>query len=139
MADPRSGWLGRLVGRTLSERYRVDRLVGAGGHGTVFAGHHLFLDVPVAIKVLHAAAEATHERRRRFLERFVTETQLLAQLRHPHIVGILDAGMLDEDAQQPAAPWMVMEWCEGASLASYFARGPSSLADAWKLLRPVVD
>jgi serine/threonine-protein kinase len=134
------GWLGRLVGRTLTERYRIDRIVGAGGHGTVFAGRHLFLDVPVAIKVLHAASEGNTERRQRLYSRFVNESQLLAQLRHPHIVGILDAGMLEADDEVPAVPWMVIEWCEGESLAAHVARsGPMPLAEAWALLRPVVD
>jgi serine/threonine protein kinase len=39
--------------RILAGRYRLDRRVAAGGFGVVFAAHHLVLDVPIAIKVLH--------------------------------------------------------------------------------------
>ncbi len=41
-----------LVGRTLAGRYRVERLLGRGGMGAVYAGEHLRLHKPIAIKVI---------------------------------------------------------------------------------------
>ncbi len=43
-----------LLGRVISERYRIDALLGMGGMGAVYRGYHLLLKKPVAIKVLHA-------------------------------------------------------------------------------------
>jgi serine/threonine protein kinase len=133
MSAASAPWLDRLVGTTLIGRYRVDRKVGAGAHGTVFVGHHLWLNVPIALKVLHALDHAPNA------ERFVAEARMLANLRHPNIVSVLDAGVLD-DPQLPRVPWMVMEWCEGESLASHLGRrGALSVHECVGLLRPVVE
>src|SRR5438552_1941050 len=42
----------RIVGTVLDRKYRVDEVVAEGGYGVVYAGHHLSLDVKVAIKAL---------------------------------------------------------------------------------------
>jgi serine/threonine protein kinase len=135
MTAARAPWLERLVGRTLLGRYRLDRIIGAGAHGTVFAGHHLWLNVPIAMKVLHALDHAPNA------ERFVAEARMLAQLRHPHIVSVLDAGILAE-AELPQVPWTVMEWCDGQSLSDYLGsrRGQgATISQCVGLVRPLVD
>jgi serine/threonine protein kinase len=132
-------------GTILAERYRVDRVVGAGGFGVVFAGHHLTLDVPVAIKVLHLDQVREKQRERAFA-RFQQEAQTLAQLRHPHIARVLDTGARPADDELPRLPWLVMEWYDGRTLTrelSSWSRPPGgggrSQAACWRLFRPIVE
>jgi len=104
------------VGSLLAERYRVVRLLGAGGMGTVFAAHREDLaNLPVAIKVLHAKLATRAD----LLKRFRREAELIAKLHHPHIVSILDFGFDD------AGPsFIVMELLDGMTLAQAIATGP---------------
>src|SRR5262245_5023586 len=73
-------------------RYRVLAPIGRGGMSTVFAGEHVVLRRPVAIKVLHPhlAAEAAMARR------MLDEARTVATLQHPGIVEVLDVGMTDD-------------------------------------------
>jgi serine/threonine protein kinase len=134
-----------LVGTTLAERYRIDRVVGSGGFGVVFGGHHLTLDVAVAIKVLHLDEVSDNWRERAF-ERFQQEAKTLAQLRHPHIARVLDTGVRDADERLPQLPWLVMDWYDGPTLTRELAsrstpHGPGgrSRAACWRLFHPIVD
>ena len=95
-------------------RYRVLELVGRGGAGTV----HRAVDPSgreVAVKLLLAGRQATPLQRRRF----ATEVQSLLRVRHPHVVQLLDAG------EEAGAPYLVMEWVAGETLAQRLERlGP---------------
>lgn len=124
--------------RILAARYRVDRRVASGGFGIVYAAHHLVLEVPVAIKVLHerfAGAPDSGEAVAAFLQ----EARTLARLRHPNIVGVIDAGIVPGTS----VPWIALEWCDGKTLDLVLSDGdvvmPMSPAKAWKLLRPVAE
>ncbi len=121
-------------GTVLAGRYRVDRLVAEGGYGSVYAGHHLVLDGPVAIKVLRPDRDAP-----RHVAGFLEEARTLARLRHPNIVSVLDAGVLPDGA----VPWIALEWCDGPTLQRALASGevacPMSPRAAWELLRPVAS
>ena len=66
--------------------YRIDGELGRGGFGIVYAGRHLRLDRPVAIKELPNWLVDNAEVRARFL----TEARVLASLDHPHIVPVYD-------------------------------------------------
>jgi eukaryotic-like serine/threonine-protein kinase len=130
-----------LAGTVLERKYRIDRVVAEGGFGIVYAGHHLALDLPVAIKVLkrrdHLGVDAWHE----LLARFVQEAQTMARLRHPHIASILDTGVAELHGE--SVPWMVLEWLEGQTLQdALLARrgsGGRTPAEALELLRPVLS
>ena len=65
------------------DRYRIERRLGAGAMGVVYAAHDPELDRPVAIKVLRPGASADRLRR---------EAQALARLSHPNVVGVYDVG-----------------------------------------------
>ncbi|MFN0245813.1 MAG: protein kinase domain-containing protein [Kofleriaceae bacterium] len=67
-------------------RYRVDRCIGAGAMGTVYAGFDPELARPVAIKVLHSGGSP---------ERMKREARALAKLAHPNVVGVYDVGEHD--------------------------------------------
>ena len=74
----------------LSDRYRVDRELGAGGMATVYLAHDLKHERDVAIKVLHPDLGAALGG-----ERFLTEIRTTARLQHPHILPLLDSGDAD--------------------------------------------
>jgi len=97
-----------LTGATLAGTYRVKHLLGSGAMGTVYAGEHLRLTRPVAIKVMGEALRHHPEA----LERFRREAQVCSRLGNPHIVDVLDFDTLDD-----GTPFMVMELLEGEDLA----------------------
>jgi len=74
----------------LTDRYRVEREIGAGGMATVYLAHDLRHERDVAIKVLHPDLGAAFGG-----ERFLTEIRTTARLQHPHILPLLDSGEAD--------------------------------------------
>jgi serine/threonine protein kinase len=92
-------------GEVIDGRYEVIELLARGGMGAVYRARRILLGDDVAIKVLSTPDEAS------LRERFLRESRAAAQLRHPHIVGVLD---YDVDAQ--GHPFLVMEYLNGPSL-----------------------
>ena len=112
------------VDRVLDQRYRILEPIGAGGSSQVYLAQDTALGREVAIKVLdpQAAADST------LRKLFVKEARALAQLSHPHIVGVFDVGEVD------GLPFIVMEYVAGSSLKQRIERtGALSLADAVRL------
>src|SRR5690242_14868766 len=101
-----------LVGTQLSGRYRLDAQVGAGGMSTVYRAFDATLERRVAIKLMHRDIAADTDQ----LERFRREASAVAQLSHPHIVGVIDAG--EEDGR----PYIVVEYVEGETLKDRIRR-----------------
>ncbi|MCA9706106.1 MAG: protein kinase [Myxococcales bacterium] len=77
-----------LSGTVLENRYRIGRVLGAGGMGAVFEARHLLLDRPVAIKVLRPAYATEKE----YIARFLREAKSASRIRHRNVVEILDYG-----------------------------------------------
>ena len=92
----------------LTGRYTVERMIGGGGCGLVYAGRHDILGKAVAIKVMHR--ELVRERAQ--VERFSRDAKLAATLHHENIVDITDFGT-DEAT---GAPYLVMELLRGRTL-----------------------
>jgi serine/threonine protein kinase/ABC-type branched-subunit amino acid transport system substrate-binding protein len=132
-----------LVGAILERKYRVDRVVAHGGYGVVYAGRHLGLDVPVAVKVLKPAVGITPDARFELLGQFLDEAKTIARLKHPHVVGVLDAGVAPLEGFAGGVPWMVLEWLDGKTLRDDLAarRGGSGRkpAECMDLVRPVLE
>ncbi len=76
--------LGTLIGG----RYRLDAVIGRGGMSTVYRAFDTVLERPVAIKLMHREIAADSDQ----LERFRREARSVAQLNHPHVVTVIDAG-----------------------------------------------
>ncbi|MGE0441194.1 MAG: protein kinase [Gemmatimonadales bacterium] len=74
----------------LDGRYRIERILGAGGMATVFLAHEAKHDRPVVLKVLRPEVA-----RWVGAERFLTEIRILARHSHPHILALLDSGEAD--------------------------------------------
>ena len=81
--------LGRLQS-ALSDRYRIEREVGAGGMATVYLAEDVRHDRRVALKVLRPELAAVIG-----AERFLAEIKLTANLQHPHILPLFDSGEAD--------------------------------------------
>ena len=71
----------------LTDRYRIERQLGAGGMATVYLAHDLKLDREVALKVLRPELGAVLGS-----ERFLAEVKITARLDHPHILTLIDSG-----------------------------------------------
>jgi eukaryotic-like serine/threonine-protein kinase len=101
-----------LVGMQLSGRYRLDAQIGAGGMSTVYLAFDKTLERRVAIKLMHREIASDSDQ----LERFRREARAVAQLSHPHVVGVIDAG--EEDGR----PYIVFEYVEGETLKDRIRR-----------------
>jgi len=97
------------IGEVVAEKYVVERAIGEGGMGVVFAAHHQELDRRVAIKFLQPA----YAEQGMAAERFRREARAAARMRSEHVCKVLDVGTLDS-----GVPFMVMEYLEGRDLAS---------------------
>jgi eukaryotic-like serine/threonine-protein kinase len=101
-----------LVGMCLNGRYRLDAQIGAGGMSTVYRAFDVTLERRVAVKLMHREIASDSDQ----LERFRREARSVAQLSHPHIVGVIDAG--EEDGR----PYIVFEYVEGETLKDRIRR-----------------
>jgi serine/threonine-protein kinase len=97
---------GSVIGTILSGRYRLESKLGSGGMSTVYLATDETLERDVAVKVLHAEISDQADQ----LERFRREARSVAQLSHPNIVSVIDAG---EDGGHP---YIVFEYIEGETL-----------------------
>jgi serine/threonine protein kinase len=101
------------VGKTIAGRYLVERLIGEGGMGSVWAGRHITLDQLVAIKFVHPRLAGSAEA----LRRFDTEAKAAARIKSRHAVAVYDHGVTES-----GEPYIVMEYLEGESLEAAIVR-----------------
>ncbi|MGE5183001.1 MAG: serine/threonine-protein kinase [Acidobacteriota bacterium] len=97
-----------LVGQTLDGRYFVQKKLGEGGMGVVFAAKHAVIERPLAIKVLKR--EATRDTAT--IHRFVQEAKAASRIGHPNIVDVTDFGTTPD-----GLTYSVMEHIDGTTLA----------------------
>jgi serine/threonine-protein kinase len=109
--------------------YRILRPVGEGGMGVVYLAERADLGSRVAIKVLRDAWLSPARR-----ERFAAEQRTLAQLNHPGIARLYDAGALAD-----GTPWIAMEYVDGATLTEYCRSRARSLVERLWLFREVCE
>ena len=96
-------------------RYRVLDRLGAGAMGAVYLCQDPLLKRRVAVKIVlktRADSEA-------MMARFQRESEISAQLNHPHIITVFDVGSDDE-----VGPFLTMEFVDGGSLSSHMEKGP---------------
>jgi len=100
-------------GVVLGNTYRIERLIGRGGMGAVYAASHLRLHRRFAIKVI---AEYLHPGANE-IARLRREAEVTSRLAHPHIVEVVDF-----DYTEANTPFLVMELLEGESLSTRLHR-----------------
>lgn len=103
------------VGDLVRGKYRIQRLIGDGGMGSVFAARHEALGTEVALKFLHTDLA----RRPGLAARFAREARVAAAIQSPHVTRVNDV-----DSTEDGTPFIVMELLHGQSLAQVLAREP---------------
>jgi serine/threonine-protein kinase len=112
--------------------YRVDKVLGRGGMGTVYAGTQPVIEKRVAIKVLNAQFSADAA----LVKRFVDEARAVNRIRHANIIDIFSFGQI---AQPDARQYFVMEYLEGSTLAERMEKGDLSGDDMPTFLTQICD
>ncbi|HEY6459690.1 MAG TPA: protein kinase [Polyangiaceae bacterium] len=96
----------------VANRFRLNRVIGRGGMGSVWHATHLGLDIPCAVKFI----EGTYAEVPEAQARFEREAKSAAQLRSPHVVQILDHGVWE------GTPYLAMELLDGEDLGQRLKR-----------------
>jgi len=94
------------VQEALATRYTLDRDLGRGGMASVVLAHDVVHGLPVALKVLHPELASTVG-----ADRFKREIRVAASLKHPNILGIIDAGQTEQGHL-----WFTMPFVEGENV-----------------------
>src|SRR5437667_8237813 len=89
-----------LSGTVVAGKYKVERLLGQGGMGSVWAGRHVTLGQLVAVKFVHPKLAGSSEARRRF----DNEAKAAARIKSRHAVTVQDHGI-----SETGQPYIVME------------------------------
>jgi len=103
-----------LVGAVLSRRYRLIKLLGAGGMGAVYETDQQIDGRGVAVKVLHAEFVQEPQVKGRFLE----EARTCQRLIHPNILRVFESAEAED-----GTPYIVMELLQGVPLSAYTDNG----------------
>jgi serine/threonine protein kinase/tetratricopeptide (TPR) repeat protein len=109
--------------------WRITSILGEGGMGVVYLAERSDLGSKAAIKILRDAWLSPLRR-----ERFAAEQRTLAQLSHPSIATLHDAGTLPE-----GTPWFVMEYVEGETITTHCTKHDCSIDERLQLFREVCE
>jgi len=110
--------------------YVIERKLGEGGMGSVYAGVQPLIGKQVAIKVVAAMWARNEQVTKRFLE----EARAVNQIRHPHIIDIFSFGVLPD-----GRPYFVMEFLQGESLEDGLEKGHVTGREVVLLMRQLCD
>jgi serine/threonine-protein kinase len=108
-SDPRTG-------KILQGRYKIAEPLAEGGMGIVYRAERVGIGRPVVVKFLHTVLSDTPG----IVDRFEREARATALLNHPNCVALVDYGLED------GAPYLVMEYVEGKTLADLLDFGALS-------------
>ncbi len=120
---------GVAANQTKIGRYRLIRILGQGGFGTVYLAHDDLVDRPVAIKVPRADRLDSQ----RSVDRFLAEARHVSWLKHPSIVTLFDCGQADGNC------YLVYEFIEGLSLGERIMQGPISHGESATLIAEIAE
>jgi len=115
-------------GTVIRGKYRIVRLLGRGGMGTVYLAEHILLGRVRALKFI--SSELSQDPK--FLKRFRHEAQAAIGLRHPNIVQVVDL-----DQAEDGSPYIAMEYVEGPDLRNALAGGGFPVERALSIARGV--
>ncbi|HRI69404.1 MAG TPA: serine/threonine-protein kinase [Polyangium sp.] len=119
-----------FVGQTISDRYVVHELIGAGGMGAVYRGEQVHLRRRCAIKILLPQAARQPD----LVLRFEREAIAGAHVVHPNVVGAVDFGKLAD-----GSCFLVLEYVEGTPLEDLMKKGPMPARRALELTREIAS
>lgn len=117
----------------IAGKYRLVRRIGEGGMGAVWQARHEITERLVAVKFLGSA----HAESPALLRRFLREAKLAGRLKHPGLIEVFDAGVLDSTAD---GPYLVMELLDGVPLDRALHRaGKLPVGVSLEILRDVAN
>lgn len=123
-----------LVGKPLGPRYQIQKLLGAGGMGAVYAAWDRELAIAVALKTVRPEVAADPETARALEQRFKQELLLARQVTHKNIVRVYDMGEVD------GIKYITMPYLAGADLAGILdAEGKLSVRAVLRIARQVAS
>src|SRR5271168_442968 len=115
-------------GTVIRNKYRIVRVLGRGGMGTVYLADHILLRRQRALKFISGQLS----RDPRFLKRFRMEAQAAIELRHPNVAEVVDL-----DQAEDGSPYIAMEYVEGPDLRHELMGGPFRVERALAIARGV--
>jgi serine/threonine-protein kinase len=121
----------KLVGSVIQDRYRVMRLIGAGGMGEVYEVEHVRIGRRLALKRLLSK----YTRDEHIVQRFHREARAATMIGHKHIVDVTDMGELED-----GSPYLVLEYLEGEDLGALLRReGVLTIARTVHIMSQICD
>src|ERR1039458_7630948 len=115
-------------GTVIRGKYRIMRLLGRGGMGTVYLAEHILLGRKRALKFI--SSELSQDPK--FLKRFRHEAQAAIELQHPNVVEVVDL-----DQTEDGSPYIAMEYVEGSDLRHALLGGALPVDRALAIARGV--
>lgn len=120
----------QLIGRRISDRYHIKRLLGSGGMAYVYLGEDIILERLVALKILQPQFNGDEE----FLQRFRRESRAATILGHRNTVNIYDVG------EERGVHYIVMEYVEGQTVKEMIRlHGPLPLEQAVHITKQLLE
>ncbi|MDX2020717.1 MAG: serine/threonine-protein kinase [Deltaproteobacteria bacterium] len=115
-----------LVGKVVSDRYRIIKKLGEGGMGAVYLAEHVFIEKKVALKVL----SPDFARKADLTARFLQEAKSASRIGHENVIDISDFGQSPE-----GLVYFAMEFLKGEDLGQA-VRGGGAMP--WRRAKPIV-
>src|SRR5262245_7790269 len=116
------------VGMVLGNTYRLEKLLGEGGMGSVYEATHLRVPRKFAVKMLNPDVIGN----RQIFERFQREAEIASSLGSEHITQVFDFNHADD-----GSPYMVLELLQGEDLAHRLLRGRMSISETLSVVEQV--
>src|SRR5262245_33522536 len=115
-----------LIGRVLSDRYRIVRKIGEGGMGAVYQAEHALIEKKIALKILFQDLT----RRPDLIARFLQEAKSASRIGHENVIDISDFGQSPE-----GLVFIAMEYLDGQDLGKML-KGTGAMD--WERARPIL-
>jgi serine/threonine-protein kinase len=115
-----------LIGRVLSERYRIVRKIGEGGMGAVYQAEHALIEKKIALKILFQDLT----RRPDLIARFLQEAKSASRIGHENVIDISDFGQSPD-----GLVFIAMEYLDGQDLGKLLKKVG---AMHWERVRPIL-
>src|SRR5580765_7369097 len=114
VGDPSEPTDDPLIGKVVSERYRIVRKIGEGGMGAVYQAEHALIEKKMALKILFQDLT----RRPDLIQRFLQEAKAASRIGHENVIDISDFGQSPE-----GLVFIAMEWERARPILMQIAKG----------------
>ncbi len=119
-----------MIGTVVGDRYRLEQRIGKGGMAVVYRATQQSVDRPVAVKILNTEVTGNEQ----VVSRFEREARVIARLRHPNTIKLLDVGRTEDDRL-----FIITELLEGAPLHRLMRRGEMTVMRAIRIMGQVAE